>query len=125
MPAKFNYVVCSIEESNDVTTLSMDELQSSLLVHEQRMKGQKDQSDEQALKVSNAGRGRGRSASRGRGRGRQNRDLVECYKCHKLGHYKNECPDWEGNANFVEQENEDEMLLMAHNQSNEDHIREA
>jgi hypothetical protein len=125
MPAKFNYVVCSIEESNDVTTLSIDELQSSLLVHEQRMKGQKDHSDEQALKVSNAGRGRGRSASRGRGRGRQNRDLVECYKCHKLGHYKNECPDWEGNANFVEQENEDEMLLMAHNQSNEDHIREA
>jgi hypothetical protein len=89
------------------------------------MRGQKDHSDEQALKVSNAGRGRGRSASRGRGRGRQNRDLVECYKCHKLGHYKNECPDWEGNANFVEQENEDEMLLMAHNQSNEDHIREA
>jgi hypothetical protein len=125
MPAKFNYVVCSIEESNDVTTLSIDELQSSLLVHEQRMRGQKDHSDEQALKVSNAGRGRGRSASRGRGRGRQNRDLVECYKCHKLGHYKNECPDWEGNANFVEQENEDEMLLMAHNQSNEDHIREA
>jgi hypothetical protein len=26
MPAKFNYVVCSIEESNDVTTLSIDEL---------------------------------------------------------------------------------------------------
>jgi hypothetical protein len=50
MPAKFNYVVCSIEESNDVTTLSIDELQSSLLVHEQRMKGQKDHSEEQALK---------------------------------------------------------------------------
>lgn len=30
---KFNYVVCSFEESNDVTTLSIDELQSSLLVH--------------------------------------------------------------------------------------------
>jgi hypothetical protein len=77
MPAKFNYVVCSIEESNDVTNLSIDELQSSLIVHEQRMKHQKDQkesSEEQALKVSNggrgAGRGRGRSASRGRGRGR-------------------------------------------------------
>ncbi|GAU51441.1 hypothetical protein TSUD_413410 [Trifolium subterraneum] len=42
MLEKFNYVVCSIEESNDVTTLSVDELQSSLLVHEQRMQGQKD-----------------------------------------------------------------------------------
>jgi hypothetical protein len=38
MPSKFNYVVCSIEESNDVTLLSIDELQSSLIVHEQRMK---------------------------------------------------------------------------------------
>ncbi|KAK2451463.1 putative mitochondrial protein [Trifolium repens] len=124
MPAKFNYVVCSIEESNDVTTLSIDELQSSLLVHEQRMKGQKEHSDEQALKMSNAGRGRGRSTSRGRGRGRQSRELVECYKCHKLGHYKNECPDWERNANYVEQENEEEMLLMAHSDSNEDFIKE-
>jgi hypothetical protein len=59
MPVKFNYVVCSIEESNDVTNLSIDELQSSLIVHEQRMKHQKDQkesSEEQALKVSNGGR---------------------------------------------------------------------
>ncbi|MCI84025.1 retrovirus-related Pol polyprotein from transposon TNT 1-94, partial [Trifolium medium] len=29
MPVKFNYVVCSIEESNDVTALSIDELQNS------------------------------------------------------------------------------------------------
>jgi hypothetical protein len=55
MPAKFNYVVCSIEESNDVTTLSIDELQSSLIVHEQRMKGQQESSEEQALKISNNG----------------------------------------------------------------------
>ncbi|XP_070662476.1 uncharacterized protein [Malus domestica] len=34
MTSKFDYVVCSIEESNDLDTLSIDELQSSLLVHE-------------------------------------------------------------------------------------------
>jgi hypothetical protein len=78
------------------------------------MKGQKDHSEEQALKVSNTGRGRGRSTSRGHGRGRQSRDLVECYKCHKLGHYRNECPDWDDNANYVETEKEEEMLLMAY-----------
>ena len=33
---KFNYIVCSIEESKDIDSLSMDELQSSLIVHEQK-----------------------------------------------------------------------------------------
>ncbi|XP_055806898.1 uncharacterized protein LOC129875636 [Solanum dulcamara] len=34
---KYNYVVCSIEESKYIDALSLDELQSSLLVHEQKM----------------------------------------------------------------------------------------
>ncbi|XP_045791884.1 uncharacterized protein LOC123886623 [Trifolium pratense] len=71
MTEKFNYVVCSITESNDVTTMSIDELQSSLLVHEKLMKGKSHGvivGAEQALKISNVGRGRGRSSSsRGRG----------------------------------------------------------
>jgi hypothetical protein len=39
MTLKFNYVVCSIEESKDLDAMSIDELQSSLLVHAQRMQG--------------------------------------------------------------------------------------
>ena len=34
---KYDYVVCSIEESKDIDELSLDELQSSLLVNEQKM----------------------------------------------------------------------------------------
>ena len=33
---KINYVVCSIEESKDVDALTIDEPQSSLIVHEQK-----------------------------------------------------------------------------------------
>jgi hypothetical protein len=89
--SEFNYVVCSIEESNDVTTLTVDELQSSLLVHEQIMNGTQEKDDEQALKMTNGGRGYGRgrgrgTSARGRGRGRQSKEHVECFKCHKLGH---------------------------------------
>jgi hypothetical protein len=120
---RFNYVVCSIEESNDVTTMTVDELQSSLLVHEQRMKSQKD--EEQVLKVTNGGRGYGIGENfygRGRGRGRSrggkgakfNRDLVECYKCHKLGQFQSDCPSWEeDNANYAQFDEEEKILLMA------------
>ncbi|XP_020264219.1 uncharacterized protein LOC109840117 [Asparagus officinalis] len=63
MTSKFDYVVCSVEESNDLDTLTIDELQSSLLVHEQRMNGHRS-GEEQVLKVSYedrvGGRGRGR-----------------------------------------------------------------
>ena len=33
MTSRFDYVICSIEESNNLNTLTIDELQSSLLVH--------------------------------------------------------------------------------------------
>ena len=34
MMPEFNYAVCSIKESKDIDDFSLDELQSSLLVHE-------------------------------------------------------------------------------------------
>ena len=122
MTSKFDYVVCSIEESNNLDTLTIDELQSSLLVHEQRMNGHG--GDEQALKVAyddriggrGGGRARGVFRGRGRGRGRQafNKVIVECYKCHQLGHFQYKCPKWEKEANYAELEEKKEMLLMSY-----------
>ncbi|XP_038713290.1 uncharacterized protein LOC120007169 [Tripterygium wilfordii] len=61
MTSKLDYVVCSIEESNNIDELSIDKLQSSLQVHEQRIIGHS--VEEEALKVSqeqfSLGRGRG------------------------------------------------------------------
>jgi hypothetical protein len=129
MTSKYDYVVCSIEESKDTSVLAIDELQSSLLVHEQRINSHVE--EEQALKVTHGdqpggrGRGRGTFRGRGRGRGRQNIDraTVECYNCHRLGHYQWECLSKENDkeANCVEAE--EEMLLMAHlemHKTNED-----
>ncbi|XP_070667392.1 uncharacterized protein [Malus domestica] len=48
MTPKYDYVVCYIEEFNNLDALSIDEMQSSLLVHEQWMSGHT--VDEQALK---------------------------------------------------------------------------
>ena len=49
MSSKFLFVVCSIEESHDIDEMSIDELQGSLLLHEQRMKNPS--TELQALKV--------------------------------------------------------------------------
>ncbi|XP_074356486.1 uncharacterized protein LOC141696211 [Apium graveolens] len=82
---KFDYVVTSIEESEDLSTISIDELVGSLQAHEQRMNQYDDTSHlEKALQSkvsigessssSSSGRGRGgfRGGYRGgRGRGRQ------------------------------------------------------
>lgn len=139
MTSRFDYVVCSIEESNNLETMSIDELQSSLLVHEQRMRGHKE--EDQALKVTGGGRlstredyrtkgrGRGRGGYRGRGRGRGrmplNKAIIECYKCHKLGYFQYECPDWEKAANYAKLDEEEEMLLMSYmelHNSNRDEV---
>ncbi|XP_058111644.1 uncharacterized protein LOC131254962 [Magnolia sinica] len=87
MTTKFNYVVCSIEESKDTDSMSIDELQSSLLVHEQKMKRQ--DKEEQALQASTSkggdqGRGRGRGGNDGRHSNQKSEDFDSQGrgKCH-------------------------------------------
>ena len=104
MTSRFDYVVCSIEESNNLDTLTIDELQSSLLVHEQRIK--RHGGDEQALKVTFDDK------SGGRGRQTFNKATVECWRCHQLGHFQYECPKLEKGANYAKLEEEEEMLSM-------------
>lgn len=65
MTSSFDYVVCSIEESNDLDTFIIDEWQRSLLVHEQRIK--RHGRDEQALTMSYDDRSSGRGHGSGRG----------------------------------------------------------
>ena len=120
----FNFVVCSIEESKDIDQLTVDELQASLQIHEGKVTEKK--SEEQVLQVENEprnarGRGRwnqqrGRSSYRGRGRGRSfvNRSAINCFKCGKQGHYQFECTSQEKGVNYVEFDEEEELLLMAH-----------
>ncbi|KAF2319864.1 hypothetical protein GH714_019786 [Hevea brasiliensis] len=60
---KFTYVCVSIEESKDIETMSVDELQSSLVVHEQKFRRARNDDEDQVLKIE----GRSGTASRGRG----------------------------------------------------------
>ncbi|XP_026459567.1 uncharacterized protein LOC113360252 [Papaver somniferum] len=104
-------------KGKDLNTISIDELQSNLLVHKQRMNVHVE--EEQALKVtygeSSRRRGHGGFLGRGRGRGRYNFDMyaIECFGCHNLRHFQYECPHkTEEKAYYVE--TGEEMLLMSY-----------
>ncbi|XP_028059067.1 uncharacterized protein LOC114262852 [Camellia sinensis] len=96
MTTKFDYVVCSIEESNNMDELSIDELQSSLLVHEQKVNCTT--SEEQALKISmnnEFSTSKGSSRGRGRGRGRCNREGSRLTNYKSEDHHTYD-PRWKG-----------------------------
>lgn len=61
---KFNYAVCAIEESKDTDEITIDELQSSLILHEQKFKTK--EVEEQVLRTCYEGLSGGRAAFRGK-----------------------------------------------------------
>ena len=109
----------AIEESMDLTTLSIDEVFGSLYHHQERLNKHNGNSLENAFKAQitfGRGGGRGNSRFRGRGRGRYNfqkeegkspnprgrrnqyfnsrgcnKTNVKCYYFKKFKHFENEC----------------------------------
>ena len=109
---KFTYVVVVIEESKNTRKMTIDELQSSLFVHEKKFKKISHEEGDQALNVRGRGRDRGSYRGRGRGKGRSfNKATIECYNCHQLGHFQYECPIRYNGAHFVEIEEKNEVIL--------------
>ncbi|XP_017628698.1 uncharacterized protein LOC108471615 [Gossypium arboreum] len=91
MTLKFNYVIYA-KESKDINELSLDEFQSSFLVHEQKM-NRNSTSKEQALKTStfiSSSNFRGRDKGRGRGRGRVDQGSKDGGNINDNENYKNQ-----------------------------------
>ena len=68
---KIDYIVCSIEEANNVEEMQIDELQSSLLVHEQRLNRTSAIEEMTALKISTPS-----ETSSPRGRGKEEAEVM-------------------------------------------------
>ncbi|XP_050918497.1 uncharacterized protein LOC127135916 [Lathyrus oleraceus] len=103
---RFDNIVVAIEESKDLTTLSKDELQSSLEAHEQRM-------DERGADKAKTSKDSGHS------NGFKKRDVskVQCYKCRKFGHFANSCrgksnENHNNEAKVAREEVDDEDTLL-------------
>lgn len=153
MTSKFNFMICFIEESKDLDILSIDDLQNSLQVHEQKIT--RHESEEQALQAATISKGHGKGRWKHKNTHQRNgenkgvetqgnwkgydaqsstrhksksidKSKVECYHCHKFGHYRSECRTnlnkYCGEiSNFAENEEEEVSLLIVCNLKKETH----
>nr|KYP40105.1 Retrovirus-related Pol polyprotein from transposon TNT 1-94 [Cajanus cajan] len=90
---------------------------------------QDSQPDEQVLKITHDSRSKiGRGHGRGHGRQSLNKVIVECFRCHKLGHFQYECPQVEKQVHYSMYEEssrvEDEVLLVAYEETNHQSVQQ-
>ncbi|GAU30874.1 hypothetical protein TSUD_15600 [Trifolium subterraneum] len=118
---QFDHIVVAIEESKDLSTMSLNELQSSLEAHEQRLKERKDSKiqQEQTLYARNGSKnGKGKwknekykgksessydqdhdngdqnqseSSMKNKNQGKKDKSKIKCFCCNKWGQYASEC----------------------------------
>ncbi|XP_071704589.1 uncharacterized protein [Rutidosis leptorrhynchoides] len=128
MPMSFLQIVASIEQCFELDKMLFDEAVGRLKAYEERIKGTEKiegiqgglllASEEKTHGCKHCGHGSSNREDFGRGRGRgrgsvKSRDVnervrdksrVRCFKCGEFGHFNNECPTWEKQANLIEEE---------------------
>ena len=97
LPASFDHLVTTLMYGKE--TIVLEEVTSALLSHV-KMKQDGDGSQADGLIVKSKSSNRGRSRSRGQNSNRNRSQSkscakkdVECFYCHKKGHYKNQCKE--------------------------------
>ena len=133
---RFDFIVVAIQESKDVKTLKIEELQSSLEAHELMVSERSgERSIQQALQVQtvkkddydrkNFKKGKKKSKGGNWSKGKSNgsdkgesskegssnqKKKIQCFKCEKFGQYASEC--WSGKGKQVKNDEEQAKITQ-------------
>lgn len=124
---KFEYVVVAIEESKDLSLLSLENLLGTLQSHELRMNQFDSPAIEQAFQLQSSNQGGFynnhrdpvQEQSKSKGHGKSSSSQLQCYYCQKMGHAIKYCrkrlADEKKGSTFIHKEDSDEgdtMFMM-------------
>ncbi|KAK2398342.1 putative mitochondrial protein [Trifolium repens] len=118
---KFDFIVVAIEETKDMSTMRIEDLQSSLEAHEIKLVNRSsERTTQQAMQAQSGGKDGKNHKNKGKGRSNWSKDSkiktedktesstgggsvksqgkkkfdkskIKCYNCDKFGHFANEC----------------------------------
>ena len=108
---KYINVASSIGLFCDVNKMSMEEAIGSLKAHEELLKAQEEEGEEEKLLMTR-GYGSSRGRGRGRGGGRKDKSEVQCYNCDDFGHFAWECPEKKNKAFLANARCEDDESAL-------------
>ncbi|KAK2364503.1 hypothetical protein QL285_089370 [Trifolium repens] len=140
---QFDYIVVAIEHSKDLSTMKVEELQSSLEAHELRMTERTSEREaEQALKASiikkdqkqnRHGRAQMSEAFYSdmkkyqKRKEKSDKKNVQCYCCKNFGHYANDCRSNKEReseeANMARSSDDEPVLLMAYESDDDEPVK--
>ncbi|KAK2405339.1 hypothetical protein QL285_054585 [Trifolium repens] len=140
---QFDYIVVAIEHSKDLSTMKVEELQSSLEAHELRMTERTSEREaEQALKASFVNKdqkhnrhGRAQMSEAfysdmkkyQKRKEKSDKKNVQCYCCKNFGHYANDCRSNKEReseeANMARSSDDEPVLLMAYESDDDEPVK--
>ncbi|XP_073221541.1 uncharacterized protein [Cicer arietinum] len=115
---RYDHIVVAIEESKNLDTMKLEDLQSYLEAHELRVK-ERDKDQDEEVGGSRSQQNSDNKSKKPSGKNKFDKRRVQCYNCQKYGHFADECRSKKvrrdnGEAQLAQEDSSDlyEVLLM-------------